>query len=103
MSIVNFDGNNSSFLSSHAYGLKMAQESLRFGILAVASLVLLLGAIPIALVLGMYAIGRAKEAHKAGVDAHHGRILGKIAASISAISFLSMSAFIFFTLYALKF
>lgn len=103
MSFISFDGNNSSMISSHAYGRKMAREAMTFGILAVASLVILLGAVPVSLVLGMFAIGRAKEAQKAGVDAGKGKILGQIAIAISTCSFLLMSGFIFLTLYALKF
>lgn len=103
MSFVSFDGNNSSMISAHAYGLKMAREANLFGILAVVSLVILLGAVPVSLVLGMFAIGRAKEAKRAGVDATRAQTLGQIAIAISAVSFLLMSGFIFFTLYILKF
>lgn len=102
MGIVNFDDNNISMLSSHAYGKKIAKEALLFGILALCSLVFFLGAIPIALVLGMFAVGKAKEAQRVGVDAFTAQVMGRIAIVISSVSFILMSTFVFVSLYSLQ-
>lgn len=102
MSFISFDDNNSSMITAHAYGRKVAREANVFGVLSVASLVIFLGAVPIPLILGMFAIGRAKEAKRAGVDATRAHTLGQIAVGISTVSFMLMSIFIFITLYVLK-
>lgn len=95
MSIVNFEKFRSHSNLQFDRGLIVAKHAKIYGVCALASLVLFLGAIPISLILGMCAVSKSKEAYRLGVKATPAKAMGIISIIISGSVFIILSFALF--------